>query len=852
MALNKSNLKITTTLWRMYNQGTQTLAIRNLKRRIHLHGMCSMLDSGSCKTLIINQSLYPEIVLDILAEAANSQNKLTELYIDSWNVDYERFITLLRECIGAHQESLEVLTVKCRLPMDYLTMMFDFIPKTLKILDLSDNDITDSAFFNTFIKYIRTSDLEVIRFVNCKMKPHLINELVKLILKIEIPFALKKVDGLDFSTCDEIPKCVRQTMTEPLKLTRKRQMNYRDYSTIDNNEVSSHFMDYIRNVVFMKRLVGMDVRVWWPATKDDNRTSFAGRLWPAKIIMANPVDLIFVVKYDNDDIDHVPCKYVQPKNPFKYGGGLEPNYIYHLTGSGGNINGCANMKKELESNNSRVRVNNNDGRGNCGGSIIKADGFGSGGAYKSSVMDKTINNAGLGANTVVTDCGSKGYHFRSRKKNDIKVGGIHNSHNSTENVLSSRDHYKNSGVDRATNELLRTPEKTKTMTTSQADLTSCASARYTPRYENEFVCIKCGFVNNVEMCMRSEVDLESVESILGLDEKFKGNLLVPGEFCEFRDPLDQFRNDPSDYIGVVTKVNESEPLYECVCIYQDNEELISVYSKDVRRTLVVPWYNWVELTFKLLLARRKVFDKLKHNSPERKPSRYMQYSPNTSTDTMCGTSDYVVDTPVKINSKYSIDTSSSTTATPSHHSLSSFTPRELKFSSSSDAVFSVSESAESTPNRTYEKRDYATADGFEIEEETTPWGKLFEEGIEEYDVLNTSLYYLSPIKLEDLNEYLPPNPLEMKLITLNSYANLVCSKIKNHPKLHDDGTSNQMDTINLKLKSLTEFNEILQKELQYERDKNIELQSKFKCILCFDTEINCVLDPCTHFSFCHE
>nr|PVC54006.1 hypothetical protein MACL_00003364 [Theileria orientalis] len=753
MAPKKTNPKVKTVLWRMYNQGTQTLVIRNLTTSSHLQGMCSMFDNGSCKALVINHSLYPEVVLDILAEAAKSRNKLTDLYVDAWNIDFERFIPLLRECIVAHEESLEALTVKCRMPLYYMTMMFDFIPTTLKTLDLSDNDIAEPAFVSILTEYIRSSDLELVRLINSKLKADLINELVKLILDIENPFPLKKIDGVDFSMCDEIPKCVRQSMTESLKFARKHQMSYKDYSTIDNNEVSSHFMDYVRNVMFMKRMVGMEVRVWWPATKDDNRTSFAGRLWPAKIIMANPVDLVFVVKYDNEDIDHVPCKHVQPKSPFKYGGGLDRNYLYYLTGPGGITSRCVNLRKELDRNISRVRVTGNDGRedgsGIIGGSTIVGDCDGDG---------------------VVTNGGSKGSEFRLHKRRGRKPKGPYTKYISTERVQISHHPCKNNGVETETNELLKTPENTKAMDSAHSNSTKGGSTSFSSRYENEFLCINCGFVNNIDVCMRSEVDLDTVESVLGLEEKYKGNLLVPGEFCEFRDPLDQFRNDPSDYMGVVTKVNESEPLYECVCIYQDNEEVISVHSKDIRRTVVVPWYNWVEMAFKLLLERRKVFEKLKQSSQERTPAK--RYDPRS--------------------------------------------------------------------------------DDAETEEETAPSDEPVENGLEEYNILNRNFYYLSPIEIEDLKEYVPPNPLEMKLVTLNRYASLVSSKITSHPRLQEDTTNNQMDPISLKLKSLTEFNEILQMELQNERDKNIELQSKFKCIVCFDTEINCVLDPCTHFSFCYE
>uniref|UniRef100_A0A3B0MYE6 RING-type domain-containing protein n=1 Tax=Theileria annulata TaxID=5874 RepID=A0A3B0MYE6_THEAN len=708
MSETSQKITLTGSLRRMFKQSTTALTIRHIKDVRLLCGISELLATGKCRKIYLYETHDPEIVLYVLSAISTVRNVLSRLHIDIWNTDYKKLINLLSESLNAQSETLEHLTIKCRFPNEYLTQAIQILPNKLKVLDLSENRvlicyfrITSKASMAALVSYIETSELECVRLVNCNIKPETLGYFVNLMFEIESPFSLRTIEGVDLSECKEIPKNVRLCLKEPACVTRKRQMNYKDYSKISRYDTSVQFIDHLRNAIFMKRLVGLIVRVWWPPTEDDNRTAFSGRFWPAKVLMVNPIDLVVVVLYDNDEVDHVPCKFVQPLNPFKYGGGYTDNYSYHLLGS------------------THPRTN------------------------------------------------SKSNEFKAHNE---MLNFKHK--NSYDNSFGETD--RESNVD--SSDLLKTPESLNTdhyktninNIVKRSSISGYSVSSVTTRYEEGFLCRNCGYNNNPDYAINHDVNLDSVEKSLGLDDKFGGNLLVPGEFCEFRDPLDKFRNDPSDYIAVVRKVNKTEPLYECVCIYLDNNEVITLHSNDVRRAVVIPWYNWVSLSFKILTDRRINNDGLT-------PNRYQLGHPNSGINTLNNTI------------------------------VNSNNIREC---------------------------------------------------------INSNFYYLKRLDLAELDEFCPKNPLEMKLIDMNSYLVPISQEVKSHPKLTSIqkcyinhfivDVSSGKDEETLKIKSLMEYNETLQRELQAERNKNNELQSKFKCILCFETEINCMLDPCSHFSFCHE
>ena len=62
----------------------------------------------------------------------------------------------------------------------------------------------------------------------------------------------------------------------------------------------------------------VQVRVWWPPTKDRKKTDFSGMYWPAKVVKHTSEG--YEVQYDNGDKEMVLSENVSPFNPpFKFG-----------------------------------------------------------------------------------------------------------------------------------------------------------------------------------------------------------------------------------------------------------------------------------------------------------------------------------------------------------------------------------------------------------------------------------------------------------------------------------------------------------------------------------------------------
>ncbi|PFH37560.1 hypothetical protein BESB_040180 [Besnoitia besnoiti] len=76
-----------------------------------------------------------------------------------------------------------------------------------------------------------------------------------------------------------------------------------------------------------------------------------------------------------------------------------------------------------------------------------------------------------------------------------------------------------------------------------------------------------------------------------------GNVLLPGELCEFRDEEEHRGSDPSDFVGMVVAVNSEEPLYAVRYVYHDDDTLLQINSSDIRRAVVVPLDSWIAWRF---------------------------------------------------------------------------------------------------------------------------------------------------------------------------------------------------------------------------------------------------------------
>jgi hypothetical protein len=100
----------------------------------------------------------------------------------------------------------------------------------------------------------------------------------------------------------------------------------------------------------------MQVRVWWPPTRDKNRTGFSGAFWPAAVVARGKSH--FTVRYDNEDEERVNCENIFPYEvPVDFGHEVEDLQVRRTAAHG----------RPYAWSTSSVRVRR-AGRPACGGS----------------------------------------------------------------------------------------------------------------------------------------------------------------------------------------------------------------------------------------------------------------------------------------------------------------------------------------------------------------------------------------------------------------------------------------------------------------------------------------------------
>ncbi|GFE52945.1 zinc C3HC4 type RING finger protein [Babesia ovis] len=874
-------------LQRMYRGESGRLILCYVKDKKALDGLADFVNKHNVKTVKFIEPSYASIFTHLLQELALVKNKVEVLHIDLWSNGAPELVELIGNALAANKDSLVELSLKCRFTSKFLASLLPLLPTNIEVLDLSENILSDIAFLQPLLDYIKCSDLHFLKLSNCSLRGNILNDFVKRLLSITTPLSLDALDGLDLSACEEIPKNIRQTLRDPPVKTRKEQMGYANIGIQPHRSCNVQLLDYLKSSLLMRRLVGSRVRVWWPASSDEQRGSFAGRFWPAKVLRVNPIDMVFVVEYDNQEVDHIPCKYIQPESAFLYGGGLNKNFLPSLFGS----NYFKNLSNELKLVHSLDVLeleSTPSSDGNVETSSTKSESdkpkrYVSKSANTKRPLSKTDNstrsaakpakptsaiNAGNPTTSVLTTVNASVLpshipqtHYHPDFHGIVPCGPpsiilpqptnlwpvhITNRINfvPTANMLysmlnsSPKSHHivgPTSYVVLNDDRIYQTPTTTKRSThphkrqtislnsynlstplnkmvksegyvtgdslyqlvpsaghppaplylstmpgysimqtvptqiyhmeeESADDMSEtveekvesdpkhemCRDLEFTPKMLKELLqsCHRRNYdpVFPEDLSHIASQSIDNVETIKGLDVEYSGNLLEPGDICEYRDPLDSDGIDPSDYIVVIKEVNKVEPLYRVCYLYHDDDDEISVYSHSVRRLALMPWYLWVTLVMKL--------------------------------------------------------------------------ERQM----------------------------------------------LFSKGLSDPNVLEKTLAdcLFCPQKVDLDSDFLenPPNPLEMQLQSLYERAFHVSESFLTHPRIRPkqeqelevgdsiEGLRCQLGQQQQKLDALQKLYEDAQKQLEEERDLNARLQAKLHCVVCFEQRINCLLNPCGHFNFC--
>lgn len=793
-------------LQKMLRGDTSTLNLRYIKDRKSIEGLADFINRDSVKVLTFVEPAHASIFTYLLEELGKVRDRIEVLHLDLWSNGAPELIELLGKAFRANAGSLLEISLRCRLGAKFIAELLPYMPNNLEVLDLSENILSDKVFLEPLMDFIRCSELHVLKLANCAIRSETLEELASRLNSNHSPISLEALEGIDLSSCDEIPKTIRSHLKDPPAKTRKDLMGYGNIGHPPQRDAAVQYLDYLKSALLMHKLVGARVRVWWPATSDESRSGFAGRFWPAKVLRVNPIDMILVVEYDNQEVDRVPCKFIQPEAPFLYGGGVNPNFLKSMFGT------CyyAALSKELTSrpqpipmvtqiptssslegdcvattmhsgmdhmNNMCATVDSNMGMcppmDHCDPSYYcssqTTDTWPVQITNNVHSMTPISNNGVNGGQMIQGEAMNTGVvmaptrHSQGQKR----IPGKHDDHSNSLNN-SKRPHQYDDGASVASDQLTgrgditdgttvkhgrgkRSRNSSQNSSTKNDNYDTSKAYDFIPKMLDELTMSSsrrgCDVYYPADLSHIATDCGKNVETLVGLDISFSGNILEPGDVCEFRDPLDTDGSDPSDYIGVIKSVNNREPLYKVICVYQDNEEEVELDSTDVRRLTMLPWHLWVSFVMAverhILLSKRLIETAILHTTL-------------------------------------------------------------------SECLLCV------------KKRDP-----------------------------------IKPFKGT------PPNPLEMPLQLLTEYASEIKSFSSGHPRLAllrytrgEDAESMenlrfQIRKQQQKIDALLEIYEAIRLELEKERDLNIELQAKLNCVVCFEKRINCLLNPCGHFNFCN-
>ncbi|GBE59359.1 zinc C3HC4 type protein [Babesia ovata] len=793
------------SLQKMYRGDSATLSLSYVKDKRSVEGLADFLRRADVRVVNIIDPEHPTIFVRILEELALVSNALQVLHIDLWSNGDPELIGLIGRALKAHGDTLLEVSLKCRFGSKFLAQLLPAIPTCVEVLDLSENILSDGAFLPPLVDFVKCSDIRILKLTNCSLRGQALDQLVASITSNLCPISLGAIEGVDLTACEEIPKNVRAVLRDPPTKTRKDHMGYSDLGTQPQRDSNVQFLDYIKSTLLMNRLVGCRVRVWWPATSDEKRSAFSGRFWPAKVLRVNPIDMIFVVEYDNQEVDRVPCRLIQPESAFIYGGGLNQNFLRSIFG----VNYFDHLSRELNLRPREVQI-----IGANPSAVQKPDSISSmiqSGVDPLTSLCTDVDNP-VSLNLSVGPCDTPYYSGPtsstswplqmegavsstgdSVSKNDggapapvlsgdqmyhTPISTLGQQATEKRAPLEDTDHYSilarvtkamksesHNTLDAAfktpeqgnapSNVVAETPEKSErnapasTPVASTGTKTPAATKKVTqgeagllPSKEHDFIRKMLDELTEANNRRGTDVifprDLThlannsaiNIETMAGLDISLSGNVLQPGDVCEFRDPLDSEGTDPSDYIGVVKEVNDKEPMYKVICIYQDDEDVVDLDSNDVRRPSLIPWHLWVAL---LMNVER----------------------------------------------------------------------HGLLFKSLSD----------------HTNLHYAMADCFFCPKRLDP-DKPFKGT--------------------------PPNPLEMQLQSMTEYAAVVKSFSSTHPRIEKEnqrrnrdpdsveGLRYQLRKSQQKMDTLLELYEAARQELEQEREVNLELQAKLNCVVCFE------------------
>ncbi|CDR96586.1 hypothetical protein, conserved [Babesia bigemina] len=808
------------SLQRMFRGDNATLSLSYVKDKKSVEGLADFLRGGAVRIVNIIDPAHHTIFVHILQELALVSNKLEVLHIDLWSNGDPELIDLITRVLMAHSESLLELSLRCRFGSKFVAQLLPAITAHVEVLDLSENILSDSVFMQPLMDLIKCSDIRVLKLSNCSIRNQVLDQLVARLTTNVCPISLDAIEGIDLASCEEIPKNVRVSLRDPPSKTRKDHMGYADVGTPPQRDSNVQFLDYVKSTLLMNRLVGCRVRVWWPATSDEKRSAFSGRFWPAKVLRVNPIDMIFVVEYDNQEVDRVPCRLIQPESAFLYGGGVNTNFLRSLFG----VNYFNQLSKELNARPIQLPIIGTTSAAPKPDSISSM--IQSGVDPLTSLCTDVDNPVSLRHS--VGPCDTPYYsgppsstcwplHMGcpvDSASNSVTYGG-----GAPPGPLLSGD------------QIYHTPI---------SNLSKQGSEKRTPLPNSDHY----GIHTPVSKVMKSD-NHRTLEVMFPSAEQASAPAKV---VTETPDKLERVAPPSTPVAATGTKTPAASKKTA-----QVEPGLLSSKEHDF-------------IT--------KMLDELTESSNRRNSDVYFPKD----------LSHLATECAVNVETITGLDLSTSGNVLQAGDVCEFRDPLDSDGSDPSDYIGVVKELNTKEPLYKVvciyqDDEDVVELDSNDVRRlSLLPWHLwvALVMIVERHGLLNKSLSDRQNLqttladclfcpKRRDPDKPFkgtPPNPLEMQLQSLSEYAAEINKFPNTHPRLERGHMNGECDPDSLeglryqlrkqqqKLDSLFDLYEKARHELELERELNIDLQAKLNCVVCFEKRINCLLNPCGHFNFC--
>ncbi|KAL8445502.1 hypothetical protein Emed_005556 [Eimeria media] len=263
--------------------------------------------------------------------------RLRHLQLDLIGVEWDnKVVALLRSVLQQNAGSLQHVCLRCGLPSAALASLLQAIPPSVRALNISENTVEADAV-EQLRQVLQRGYLRCLRISNAGLSLDCQRGIVSALETAGCHSSLIWLEACslqqrgcgDEEAGSSVSAGLLATVSSSNKGSDSKQASLKLRLSLSVFFLNPHavliknfcFLRYLRLRALAASLVGRRLRVWWHPTDDAARSDFAGRFWPCSVLQHDPSSLVLRVVYDNGEEDFVPLANLQPLHPFAFGGG---------------------------------------------------------------------------------------------------------------------------------------------------------------------------------------------------------------------------------------------------------------------------------------------------------------------------------------------------------------------------------------------------------------------------------------------------------------------------------------------------------------------------------------------------